>query len=159
MTADGLQSAAAAPAVRRAWLVTSWVLIVLVGVVTLLVVVVAVALRLDDRQIERHLGTATATVLSISALRTGIEFVDAAGVAIRPSGGVLYPGLLSVGQRFLVEYSTQQPTLVRVGGRDAAVGNAGLGITAVAAWAIGGGGAWWSRRRASRPPRPTARRH
>ncbi|SDO95975.1 hypothetical protein SAMN04515671_2481 [Nakamurella panacisegetis] len=94
-----------------------------------MVAALAVGMRLDDRQIDGHHGTATATVISISALRTGIEFVDGAGVTIRPPKGVLYPGLLSVGQRFQVEYSTLDPTVVRVAGRTAAVGDLLLGIT------------------------------
>ena len=38
---------------------------------------------------------------------------------IRPEGGVLYPGLLSIGQQFVVEYSTQDPQIARVAGRTA----------------------------------------
>ena len=108
--------------------------------------VLFIGMRMDDSKIDQHRGTATATVLSISALRTGIEFVDGSGVAIRPGRGVLYPGLLAVGQRFLVEYSTSDPTVVRVAGRTAAVGNVGLVATAVGTWLIGGAVSWVLRR-------------
>ena len=112
-----------------------------------MVAALAVGMRLDDRQINRHLGTATATVLSISVLRTGIEFVDSSGVTIRPPSGVLYPGLLSVGQRFQIEYSTLDPTVVRVAGRSAAVGNLFLGITVAVTVVIAAPLAFWLRRR------------
>ena len=103
-------------------------------VITVMIAALAAGSRLDDRQIDRHLGTATATVLSISALHTGIEFVDGGGVTIRPPAGVLYPGLLSVGQKFQVEYSTIDPTVVRVAGRTAAVGDLVLGISLALTW-------------------------
>lgn len=109
-------------------------------------VVLGISMRMDDAKIEQHRGTATATVLSISALRTGIEFIDGSGEAIRPSDGVLYPGLLSVGQRFMVEYSTVEPRVVRVAGRTAAVGNVGLALTAVGTWLVGGSAIWLLRR-------------
>jgi len=102
--------------------------------ITLMTAALAVGMRLDDRQIDGHLATATATVLSISALRTGVEFVDGSGVTVRPPGGVLYPGLLSIGQRFQVEYSTLDPAVVRVDGRTAAVGNVSLVLTLALTW-------------------------
>ena len=68
-------------------------------------------------------------MLSVSPLRTGIEFVDATGTTIRPDGGVLYPGLLSLGQQFVVEYSTKDPQIARVAGRTASVGTVMIGIT------------------------------
>ncbi len=117
--------------------------------ITLMTGALAVGMRLDDRQIDAHPGTATATVLSISPLRTGIEFVDGAGVTVRPPDGVLYPGLLALGQRFMVEYSTVDPTVVRVAGRSAAVGNAVLGITVALTWLTGAALLWWLRRRSS----------
>ena len=116
---------------------------------TVMTLVLFVSMRMDDSAIDHHRGTATATVLSISALRTGIEFVDGSGAAIRPAGGVLYPGLLTVGQRFMVEYSTADPTVVRVAGRTAAVGNVGLAETVVGTWLIGGFVIWLLRH----PPR------
>lgn len=130
------------------WLRASRVVLVLIGAITLMVLGLAVGMRVDDRQIDRHLGTATATALSISPLRTGIEFVDGAGVSIRPPDGVLYPGLLSLGERFMVDYSTLDPTVVRVAGRTAAVGNLLLGLTLVITWVVGAALVWRLRVRA-----------
>ena len=69
-------------------------------------------------------------------MRTGIEFVTADGLTVRPPGGVLYPGLLSPGQKFLVEYSTANPDLVRVAGRNAAVGNIMIAVVVAVTWLI-----------------------
>jgi hypothetical protein len=129
------------------WLLASRIILVLVGAITLMIVALAIGMRLGDHKIEGHLGTATATVLSISPLRTGIEFVDGAGVTIRPPDGVLYPGLLSIGQQFMVEYSTLDPLVVRVGGRTAAVGNVSLAITLLTTWILGSAVVWLLRTR------------
>jgi hypothetical protein len=115
-----------------------------------MVAALAVGMRLDDRQIDRHRGTATATVLSVSVLRTGIEFVDSSGTTVRPPTGVLYPGLLTVGQRFQIEYSTLDPTVVRVAGRTAAVGNVSLGVTLAVVVLVSLPSILWLRRRADR---------
>lgn len=115
-----------------------------------MVAALAVGMRIDDRQIDRHPGTATATVLSISTLHTGIEFLDSSGVTIRPPKGVLYPGRLSIGQQFKIEYSTLDPTLVRVAGRTAAVGNLLLGITVAVTAVIATPTISWLRRRSRR---------
>ena len=104
-----------------------------------------VGMRVDDHRIDAHLGTATATVLTVSSLHTGIEFVDAVGATIRPPGGVLYPGLLQVGQQFVVEYDLTEPTLVRVAGRTAAVGNFLLGLTFAVTVLLTAGLRWWLR--------------
>lgn len=127
------------------WLIASRAVLVVVSAITLMIGALAVGMRSDDREIVRHLGTATATVLSISPLRTGIEFVDGAGVTVRPPDGVLYPGLLTVGQRFMVDYSTMDPSVVRVAGRTAAVGNLSLGITLLTTWLLGLVIVWWLR--------------
>ncbi len=129
------------------WLLASRIVLAVVGAITLMIMALAVGMRLGDHQIQSHLGTATATVLSVSPLRTGIEFVDGAGVTIRPPDGVLYPGLLSVGQQFMVEYSTQNPVLVRVGGRTAAVGNVSLAIALLTTWFLGAATVWLLRTR------------
>ena len=89
-------------------------------------------MRANDACDRRALGTATATVLSVSPLRTGVEFVDATGATIRPEGGVLYPGPALLGQQFVVEYSTQDPQIARVAGRTAAVGTVMIGLVTVA---------------------------
>src|SRR4051794_5742106 len=128
-------------------MLASRVVLVVMAAVTVMAVALAVGMRVGDRAIERHLGTATATVLSISTLRTGIEFVDGAGVTIRPPAGVLYPGLLSIGQRFMVEYSTVDPVVVRVAGRTASVGNVPIAITLILTWLLGSAVVWLLRAR------------
>ncbi|GAA2005026.1 DUF3592 domain-containing protein [Nakamurella flavida] len=127
-------------------------MVALLGVaVVVMVVALGVGMRLDDAAIDRNPGTATATVLSVSPLRTGIEFVEGGGLTVRPTTGVLYPGLLSVGQQFLVEYSTQDPTVVRVAGRTAAVGTLPLVFTLLGTVAVAGPTVWLFRRRSGRP--------
>ncbi|MBM9466254.1 DUF3592 domain-containing protein [Nakamurella leprariae] len=147
-TADGTDSPA------RAGLVKIWsarILVLLAAAVTIMVLALAVGMRLDDQDIDRHRGTATATVLSVTPLRTGVEFIAADGMTIRPPDGVLYPGLLSVGQRFMVEYSTESPETVRVAGRTASVGTIPLLLTLGGSWLVTLPVAWWLRRRSGRP--------
>lgn len=119
--------------------------------ITVMMAALAVAMRRDDAAIDAHMATATATVLTLSPLRTGIEFVDASGATVRPPAGVLYPGLLTVGQRFIVEYSTVDPFLVRVAGRTAAVGTVMIAAVLVVSWLIAAPLAWWLRRRSGLP--------
>jgi hypothetical protein len=133
------------------WLWAARGMALLVLAITVMVIALAIGMRANDNTIDDHLGTATATVLSVSPLRTGIEFVDINGTTIRPEGGVLYPGLLSVGQRFVVEYSTADPQIVRVAGRTASVGNWMLVLTAAVAYLIAGAVIWWCLQRARLP--------
>lgn len=121
------------------------------GLLATMTLALLVGMRINDRLIDDHRGTATATVLRISALRTGIEFTDGQGMTIRPAVGVLYPGLLRVGQQFLVEYDTADPDLVRVAGRTAAVGNLVVAVTLVGIVLITGL-LWSGWRRPGRPP-------
>ena len=125
--------------------------------VTVMMVALAIAMRANDGAIDDHLGTATATVLSVSPLRTGIEFVDATGTTIRPEGGVLYPGLLSLGQQFVVEYSQQDPQIARVAGRTAAVGTLSIGLVVALTWLVAVPVIWWLIRRSRLPLFGTAR--
>jgi hypothetical protein len=137
---DDLRSSARTPGGRRVLRRTlTAVVLVLAGAVTVMAAALFVAMRIDDARIDRHPGTATATVLTVSVLHTGIEFVDGRGQTVRPPDGVLYPGLLSVGQQFLVEYSTDDPTVVRVAGRTAAVGNFGVAMTVGLTWLVAAG--------------------
>ena len=120
------------------------------GIAVLITVMLAtlfIGMRRNDAAINAHLGTATATVLTVGVLRTGIEFVTADGTTVRPPDGVLYPGMLSPGQRFLVEYSTEQPDLVRVAGRTAAVGNLLIAIVFVVTWLLAAPLTLWLRHR------------
>jgi len=130
---------------------------------TVMLAALLIAMYVNDSRIDDHLGVATATVLSVSPLRTGIEFVDATGVTVRPPGGVLYPGLLSVGQEFVVEYSTVDPAIVRVAGRTARVGIVMVVFAAMVTWLIATPIVVWLRRRSglcllSRAPLVTRKR-
>lgn len=120
-------------------------------IITVMLVALLIGMRANDAAIDEHLGAATATVLSLSPLSTGIEFVDATGATIRPEGGVLYPGLLALGQQFVVEYSTQDPQIARVAGRTAAVGNLLIALTAAVTYLIAVPLIWWCRRRSGLP--------
>jgi hypothetical protein len=119
--------------------------------ITVMVIALAIGMRANDAAIDEHLGSATATVLSVSPLRTGIEFVDVTGATVRPEGGVLYPGLLSLGQQFVVEYSTQDPQIARVAGRTASVGTLLLVVVTVTTWVVAVPVTWWCRRRGGLP--------
>jgi len=125
--------------------------------ITVMMIALAIGMRSNDSAIDDHLGTATATVLSVSPLRTGIEFVDATGATIRPEGGVLYPGLLSLGQQFVVEYSTQDPQIARVAGRTASVGTIMIVLTLAGTYLIAAPLIWWCRRRSELPLLPFRR--
>lgn len=135
-----------APSRRTVLRVARGIVVALAVLLTLCGVVLVVAMRINDDRIDTDLGTATATVLSVSPLRTGIEFVDDQGRTVRPPGGVLYPGLLSVGQQFQVDYVRSDPDLVRVSGRDAGVGNVVVTATVIAGWLVAGV-IWWLLRR------------
>lgn len=126
-------------------------MLVVAVLVTMMMAALAIATRRDDAAINANMATATATVLTVSSLRTGIEFVDAAGATVRPPTGVLYPGLLTVGQRFVVEYSTVDPSLVRVAGRTASVGTVMIAAVLVVSWLVAAPLAWWFRRRSGLP--------
>ncbi len=126
-------------------------MLVVAVLVTIMMAALAIAMRRDDAAINANRAIATATVLTVSPLRTGIEFVDATGTTVRPPTGVLYPGLLTVGQRFVVEYSTVDPSLVRVAGRTAAVGTVMIATVLMVSWLVAAPLAWWFRRRSGLP--------
>ncbi len=141
-----------APARRRlGWRWAARGVLLAAVAVTVMVIALAIGMRSNDAAIDEHLGSATATVLSVSPLRTGIEFVDVTGATVRPEGGVLYPGLLSLGQRFVVEYSTQDPQIARVAGRTASVGTLVLVLVAAVTWLIAVPVTWWFLRRSALP--------
>lgn len=119
--------------------------------VTVMMIALAIGMRANDDAIDDHLGTATATVLSVSPLRTGVEFVDVTGTTIRPEGGVLYPGLLSVGQQFVIEYSTQDPQIARVAGRTASVGTVMIAAVLAITYLVAVPLIWFCLRRAGLP--------
>ncbi|WP_395729675.1 hypothetical protein [Nakamurella sp.] len=135
----------------RAWRWGGRLVALVVLAVTIMMIALAIGMRLNDRAIDEHPGSANATVLSVSPLRTGIEFVDGTGATIRPEGGVLYPGLLSVGQQFVVEYSTVDPQIARVAGRTAAVGTIMIAVTLAVTYLVAVPLLWWCHRRARMP--------
>jgi hypothetical protein len=113
-----------------------WVLMGIVALQSLLLV--AGAWR-NDRQIERNLGVAEAEVLSAGPRRSTIEFVTPDRVTYRPELGVLYPSELATGMRIYVEYDRNDPDLVRVQNRNAALAIIPAASTALAGWLIGAG--------------------
>jgi hypothetical protein len=136
---------------QRIWRGTGRGIALLAVAITVMMIALAIGMRSNDSAIDDHLGTATATVLSVSPLRTGIEFVDATGATVRPEGGVLYPGLLSLGQQFVVEYSTQDPQIARVAGRTASVGTIMIALTLAGTYLVVAPLIWWCRRRSRLP--------
>ena len=101
------------------------------------VLLVAGAWR-NDRQIERNMGVAQAEVLSAGPRRSTIEFVTPDRVTYRPELGVLYPSELADGMRIYVEYDRNDPNLVRVQHRNAALAIIPAGSIAVVGWLVAG---------------------
>ncbi|MBB2989548.1 hypothetical protein FHR72_001011 [Mycolicibacterium iranicum] len=101
------------------------------------VLLVAGAWR-NDRQIERNLGVAEATVLDAGQRRSTIEFVTPDRITYRPELGVLYPSELENGMRIYVEYDVNNPDLVRVQHRNAALAIVPAGSIAVVGWLVAG---------------------
>ena len=128
---------------RSVWRRAALVVQVLAGTLSAMMLLLAVGMFRNDMAIDDNPVRATATVLTVSATSTGIEFVDNQGVSQRPPGGVLYPGGLSVGQQFLVEYDATDPTLVRVAGRSAVNGVIMPGYVLVGTWLAAAGVLWW----------------
>jgi hypothetical protein len=108
-------------------------------VVTLQSVLMVVGAWRDDRQIERHMAVAEATVLSAGPRRSTIEFVTPDRITYRPELGVLYPSELETGMRIYVEYDRNNPDLVRVQDRNASLAIIPAGSLAVVGWLIAGG--------------------
>ena len=106
--------------------------------VTLQSVLLVLGAWRNDRQIERHLGVAEANVLDAGPRRSTIEFVTPDRVTYRPELGVLYPSELDTGMRIYVEYDKNNPDLVRVQHRNAALAIIPAGSIAVVGWLIAG---------------------
>lgn len=132
---------------RSSWRRASLVVAVLAWTVTGMMLVLGVGMWRNDMVINAAPIRTTATVLTVSATSTGIEFVDNNGSSQRPPAGVLYPGGLSVGQQFLAEYAATDPTLVRVAGRSAINGLIMPIFVVVGTWLLAGSALWWLRRR------------
>jgi hypothetical protein len=90
----------------------------------------------NDRQIEQNMGVAAAEVLDAGPRRSTIEFVTPDRITYRPELGVLYPSELDTGMRIYVEYDRNNPDLVRVQDRNAALAIIPAGSIAVVGWII-----------------------
>ena len=110
-------------------------LIVAVLVTSQSVLLVAGAWR-NDLSIKHNMGVAQAEVLSAGPRRSTIEFVTPDRVTYRPELGVLYPSELADGMRIYVEYDKNNPDLVRVQGRTAALAIIPAGSIAVISWLV-----------------------
>ncbi|WP_326548991.1 DUF3592 domain-containing protein [Mycolicibacterium sp. ND9-15] len=109
----------------------------------------------NDRQIERHMGVAAAEVLDAGPRRSTIEFVTPDRVTYRPELGVLYPSELETGMNIYVEYDVNDPDLVRVQHRNAALAIIPAGSIAVVGWLVAAaalGGVTLIERRTSERP-------
>lgn len=113
-------------------------IVALACLVTLQSVLLMVGAWRNDRQIERHMGVAEATVLDAGPRRSTIEFVTPDRVTYRPELGVLYPSELENGMRIYVEYDVNNPDLVRVQDRDASLAIIPAGSIAVMGWLVAG---------------------
>ena len=122
-------------------------LLIVAAVLTGMMVILVIGMWRNDVVIDANPVRATATVLTVTPLSTGIEFVDNKGVAQRPPAGVLYPGGLTVGQQFLVEYAADDPTRVRVAGRSAINGVIMPAAVVVLIWLVAAPALWWLNRR------------
>ena len=92
----------------------------------------------NDRQIESNMGVAAAEVLSAGPRRSTIEFVTPDRVTYRPELGVLYPSELDTGMRIYVEYDKDDPDVVRVQHRNAALAIIPAGSIALVGWLVAG---------------------
>lgn len=132
---------------RRIRMVILWT----AATVSVLMVLLVLAAWRDDHIISSNMGTATAEVLSAGRLRSAVSFTipgagdgaipiagncDPGGGNCNPKLGVLYPTNLTVGQHIAVEYARNDPSLVRVAGRDARVALWPAGSVIAVTWAL-----------------------
>lgn len=110
--------------------------LILAALVTLQSVLLVAGAWRNDRQIGANMGVAQAEVLSAGPRRSTIEFVTPDRVTYRPELGVLYPSELATGMRIYVEYDRDDPDLVRVQGRNAALAIIPAGSIAVVGWLV-----------------------
>ncbi|MFL6122744.1 DUF3592 domain-containing protein [Actinophytocola sp.] len=122
-------------------------LLAFAGVVTFLCVVLVVGAWTEDISIDDNTGSAAAEVVSINFARTLVLFYTPDGAEHIPQTGVLYPSGLRVGDVVQVEYSQNNPELVRVANRGAFVTLLPVGLTLVGVWAVVVPALWWLRRR------------
>jgi hypothetical protein len=134
----------------RTPLVRRWVRRGLLGigcVITFLGVVLVVAAWTEDIKIDADTGLADAEVVVSDFSRTLVRFYTDDGAEHIPQVGVLYPAGLKVGDVIKVEYSQDDPDLVRVAGRGAVVTLLPVGSTLFGVWVVVGSTVWWLRRR------------
>ncbi|MGB8407401.1 DUF3592 domain-containing protein [Mycobacterium sp. MAA66] len=112
--------------------------VILACLVTLQSVLLVLGAWRNDQQIEHNMGTAAAEVLSAGPRRSTVEFVTPDRVTYRPELGVLYPSELETGMRIYVEYDRNDPDLVRVRNRNAALAIIPAGSIAVVGWLVAG---------------------
>ncbi|ORA78769.1 DUF3592 domain-containing protein [Mycobacterium malmoense] len=127
------------PSKTRTGIVLRWAriaVLIVTGLVTLQSVLLVAGAWRDDLAIQHHMGVAQAEVLSAGPRRSTIEFVTPERVTYRPELGVLYPSQLSTGMRIYVEYNKNDPNLVRVQHRNAALAIIPAGSIAVMGWLI-----------------------
>lgn len=132
------------PLVRR-WVTRG--LLAFGGIVTFLCVVLVVAAWTEDIAIDGNLGRVDAEVVADDFSRTLIRFYTPDGAEHVPQVGVLYPADLKKGDVVEVEYSQENPELVRVAGRGAVVTLLPVGLTLLVVWAVVIPAVWWLRRR------------
>ena len=77
-------------------------------------------------------------MLSAGPRRSTIEFVTPDRVTYRPELGVLFPSELDTGMRIYVEYDKNNPDLVLVHTRTAALAIIPAGSIAVVGWLVAG---------------------
>lgn len=125
------------PANVRARAALRWAriaVLIVTGLVTLQSVLLVAGAWRDDLAIQHNMGVAQAEVLSAGPRRSTIEFVTPERVTYRPELGVLYPSELATGMRIYVEYSKNDPNLVRVQHRNAGLAIIPAGSIAVVGW-------------------------
>ncbi|OBA61594.1 hypothetical protein A5647_10160 [Mycobacterium sp. 1100029.7] len=123
-------------AARIALRLTRIAVLIIAGLVTLQSVLLVAGAWRDDLAIQHNMGVAQAEVLSAGARRSTIEFVTPERVTYRPELGVLYPSELATGMRIYVEYNKNDPNLVRVQHRNAALAIIPAGSIAVVSWLV-----------------------
>jgi hypothetical protein len=134
----------------RARLIATWALLAVGAIITGLGLLLIVAGVIEDSRIDRHTGTTTAKVVSVTFQRTLVRFQTPDGAEHIPTVGVLYPESLQEGQVVLVEYDQTNPDLVRVAGRGVYITLLPVGTTVLATWVIIVPVLWWVRSRALR---------
>jgi Protein of unknown function (DUF3592) len=134
----------------RARRIATWALLSVAGLITALGLLLIVAAWTEDAKIDRHTGTTSAKVVSVTFQRTLVRFQTPDGAEHIPSVGVLYPEQLEEGQVVSVEYDQTNPELVRVAGRGVGITLLPVGSTVLITWAVAIPLVWWLRRRALR---------